>query len=406
MAEFRTVVPDFAGADAESDVIGEALEAIRTHLGMEVAYLSEFVDGKSVFRRVDAPGLEALIKEGDAKDLEDVYCKHILDGRLPELIPDTSAEPIAAAMPITAQVPIGAHMSIPIRLSDGSAYGMFCCLSPTPNPSLNARDLETMRIFASLAARQVEAGVLERRDAERRSESTRRALEARAFHPVYQPIVDLASREAAGYEALCRFTPEPYRSPDLWFADAHAAGLGAELELAVLATALEGAEAALAGVYVSLNASPDTVIDPRFADLLGGANLRRLVLEITEHAPVSDYDRLLGVLADLRAAGLRLAVDDAGAGHSSLQHIVRLRPDMVKIDMSLTRGVDVDQSRRALIGALSFYSFETDAEMVAEGIETEAEFETLRLLGVSKGQGYYLGRPGALPSAVATRAAG
>ena len=120
---------------------------------MEIAYISEFVENESVFRTVDAPGLEAMIKPGDKRSLDDVYCRHILAGRLPEVMPDTADFPLAAAMPITQAVPIGAHVSVPVRLKDGSVYGMFCCLSPQANRSLNGRDLQVMRAFADLAAR-------------------------------------------------------------------------------------------------------------------------------------------------------------------------------------------------------------------------------------------------------------
>jgi GAF domain-containing protein len=148
------------------DIIQDALVAIRNHFGMEVAYFSEFSEGRSIFRRVDAPGLEHLIKVGDSHSLDDVYCNHILEGRLPELIPDTSLVPLAWGMPITAAVPIGSHVSMPIRLLDGTPFGMFCCLSPRPIPSLNERDLATMRVFASLAAKQVNAGLTQRRNAQ------------------------------------------------------------------------------------------------------------------------------------------------------------------------------------------------------------------------------------------------
>lgn len=146
-------LPITAGGTPEP--IGVALASIRKHLGMEVAYLSEFVDDQSVFREVDAPGLEDLIKPGDSRPLEDVYCRHILEGRLPELMADTADYPVAMAMPITRAVPIGAHMSVPVRLPDGETYGMFCCLSPNPNPSLNARDLSVMRVFAEMVAAQI-----------------------------------------------------------------------------------------------------------------------------------------------------------------------------------------------------------------------------------------------------------
>ncbi|WP_340692808.1 EAL domain-containing protein [Hyphomonas sp.] len=381
--------------DGSDDLLQSALTAVRKHLGMDVAYLSEFVDGRSVFRRVDAPGLEALAKVGDSHSLDDVYCQHILEGRLPELIPDTAAEPFAAAMPITQAIPIGAHMSLPIRLKDGSVYGMFCCLSRTPNPTLNTRDLDTMRVFAELATRQINN---ELADSQQRTEQCRRiedVLAREAFSMVYQPIFDLGKMAPVGYEALSRFTDEPKRTPDIWFNEASEIGLSERLEMAALKRALAKLPELGADQYLSVNASPELIITEAFADLLADQPLYRILLEITEHAQVEDYELLLQALEPLRRRGLKLAIDDAGAGYSSLRHIVQLQPDIVKLDMSLTRDVDTDAARRALVGALMFYARETSAQVIAEGIETQAEFDTLKLLGVRKGQGYFLGRPDA-----------
>tara|TARA_R110000787_G_scaffold94105_1_gene196656 strand:+ start:714 stop:2003 length:1290 start_codon:yes stop_codon:yes gene_type:complete len=377
------------------DLLQSALSAVRQHLGMDVAYLSEFVDGRSVFRRVDAPGFEALAKVGDSHSLDDVYCQHILEGRLPELIPDTAAEPVAAAMPITQAIPIGSHMSIPIRLKDGSAYGMFCCLSRQPNPTLNARDLDTMRVFAELAARQINNDLADSRQRTEQRGRIEDVLARGALSMVYQPIFDLGQMAPVGYEALCRFTDEPKRTPDAWFNEAAEVGLSERLEMAALTQALAKLPELGADQYLSVNASPDTIVTEAFAALLADQPLYRILLEITEHARVEDYELLLQALEPLRRRGLKLAIDDAGAGYASLRHIVQLQPDIVKLDMSLTRDVDTDAARRALVGALMFYARETSAQVIAEGIETQAEFDTLKLLGVRRGQGYFLGRPDA-----------
>ena len=377
----------------QENVIDTSLNAIRTHLGMSVAYLSEFVDGQSVFRNVSAPGLEELIDVGDSHSLDDVYCNHILEGRLPELIPDTAKEPICAALPITKAIPIGAHMSIPILLPDGEAFGMFCCLSPEPNPSLNKRDLDTMRMFADLVAKQVRAGHLERRAFEAKKARIEQVIANADFAIVYQPIVNLLNMEVAGFEALSRFASEPVRSPDIWFNEAADAGLSTELETAAIAEALTKLGSLSPEAYLSVNASPKTLLSDIFSRTVRQHDLRRVVLEITEHAVIEDYDRVIGALSDLRRDGLRVAVDDAGAGHSSLRHIVQLNPEFVKLDMSLTRNVDTDLARRALISALVFYTRETSAQIIAEGIETATELDTLKLLGVGRGQGYYLGKP-------------
>ncbi len=397
MHEFGTIVASAQERATETgDVIQEALATVRQHLGMEIAYFSEFVDGRSVFRRVDAPGLEQLVKVGDSHSLDDVYCNHILKGRLPQLIPDTSREPLAASMPITSAVPIGSHVSIPIHRPDGRPYGMFCCLSPKTSPSLNERDLGVMRIFAGLATKQLH-GEIERSTSHRHKRlAVETIIEKSEFDIAFQPIFDLKAMELVSMEALCRFRTTPYRSPDQWFEDAAAVGLGIELELAALRTAADYIERLPDDVSLSLNASPEAILGGALHDVLDSRHLQRLVLEVTEHAQVADYDALHRALEPLRRSGLRIAVDDAGAGYSGLQHIVQIRPDIIKMDMSLTRGIDGDAARRALASAMIFYARETGALIVAEGIETESELRTLRLLGVARGQGYLLGRPAPL----------
>lgn len=386
--------------DPSSNRIERALETIRKHLGMDVAYLSEFVDGHTVFRNVDAPGFEELAHVGSAYPFEVAYCNHVAEGRLPELIPDTTANAFAMSMPITKVVPIGSHMSLPIRRPDGSVYGMFCCLSSKPNTTLNQRDLDTMQVFADLATEQVHADLLESEGKAKKQKRVLDVLEGGKFKPAFQPIWNIVEGKPAGFEALCRFDPEPYRTPDLWFAEAADVGLGEELELAMIKKAIQALERLPSGVYLSINASPSIVVSGGLGKTLAGLPMDRLVLEITEHAIVENYQELADALAPMRRRGLRLAIDDAGAGYASLQHIVRLKPDIIKLDISLTRDIDTDQALRALANALIFFSRETGALMVAEGIETEGEYQMLKLLGVFGGQGYHLGRPGDLASAL------
>lgn len=402
MPDTSAAVPaTFSLSESGNYSIQTALEAVRSHLGMDIAYLSEFVDGRSVFREISAPGLGDMVKVGDSHSLEDVYCQHILNGTLPELIPDTGQNAFALSMPITQAVPIGSHMSIPIRRPDGSAYGMFCCLSTRPNPSLNSRDLATMRMFADLAAYQVVTELEASAEFEKKRQTIRRVIETSEFSIVYQPIWDLATMQPAGFESLCRFTAKPYRSPDLWFADAAETGLGVDLELAVLKQALKGFDAMPAPTYIAFNVSPETVLSGRLGEVLADAPLDRVVIEITEHAPVTDYATLVSAIRTFTDSGARLAIDDAGAGYSSLRHIVQLAPDLIKLDMSISRDIDTDQSRRSLAAALIYFARETGATIIAEGVETQTELETLRSLGVMRVQGYLLGKPQDLQSAAA-----
>jgi EAL domain-containing protein (putative c-di-GMP-specific phosphodiesterase class I) len=223
-------------------------------------------------------------------------------------------------------------------------------------------------------------------------------VDGRRFHLVYQPIVHLDTGEAAGVEALCRFddgAPTEHRFRAL---EEH--GLAAPLDLAIIESALADLPDLPDG-YLALNLSASTVCDLRMQSLLesSGVDGQRLVIEITEHARIPDYRRASVVIEALRGRGIRLAVDDAGAGWASFRHILSLRPDIIKMDRSLTRGVDVDPARRALAMALAIFAGEVGATVVAEGVETDGEVRALRLAGIHRGQGFGLAMPQAPPVA-------
>lgn len=382
-----------SAGSTEAGMVKRSLQAIRAHLGMEVAYVSEFVGDRAVFREVDAPGLEAMIKPGDSQALDDVYCRHILAGRLPQLMPDTAAEPLAASMPITQAVPIGKHVSVPVRLPDGQVYGMFCCLGFSADHSLRERDLQVMKVFADLAAFEIGRDLEARRAATEKDARVRTVIEREQISFVYQPIWTIGQSRPVGLECLARFSAAPSRSPDKWFAEAAEAGLGTALELTAIRLALAALPTLPDDIYVAVNASPDSILSGQLADVLAAVRPEQLVVEITEHAHVADYDELQRVLDPLRRRGVRLAVDDAGAGYSSLQHILQLHPDLIKLDMSLTRHIDLDPARRALAQALVVFAAQTGSTIIAEGVETASELRALQKIGVEKAQGYFLGRP-------------
>jgi EAL domain-containing protein (putative c-di-GMP-specific phosphodiesterase class I) len=240
-------------------------------------------------------------------------------------------------------------------------------------------------------------GAAAERKLDQRQKVIRATLANQGFEIVFQPIVDLRTGGVAGAEALTRFDGSPDRGPDLWFAEAKEIGLGVELEMAALRSALGQLRQLPSGLYLSLNASPETMMSPEFRTLVAEAPAERVVLELTEHDCIDDYDLFEKAVNELRSHGVRLAVDDAGAGFSSLRHILNLHPDIIKLDIGLTRGIDGDPARRALGSAMLAFGLDAfGAAIVAEGIETEGEFRTLRGLGCRFGQGYYLGRPGKL----------
>src|SRR4051812_47494684 len=214
-----------------------------------------------------------------------------------------------------------------------------------------------------------------------------------ALTPVFQPIVELATGRIAGYEALTRFTrAQPSRTPDLWFAQARRCGLGAALEAKAIATAL-AVPGRPAGTFLSLNVGPAALLSHEVQAVLP-RDLSEIVIELTEDEVFSTGISLDAKLSALRDRGARIAVDDAGAGYAGLQQVVRVAPEILKIDRSLITGIDVDASKMALLEALARFASTTGAAVCGEGIEKLAELRMLARADTTYAQGYVLARPG------------
>lgn len=220
-------------------------------------------------------------------------------------------------------------------------------------------------------------------------------LAERALRAVFQPIISLSTGAVIGAEALTRFTAEPPMSPDRWFQNANDVGLGIDLEILAAEIALDAAHLLPGDVYLSINVSPAALRSGQVLALVRQAEWpsSQLVLEITEHVSVDDYSALACSVADLRATGVRIAVDDAGAGYASFRHILQLRPDYIKVDRTLVDGLDRDPAKRALALAFVTFGSEVGAIVVAEGVENGAELRAARDLGIQAAQGYHTGRP-------------
>jgi EAL domain-containing protein (putative c-di-GMP-specific phosphodiesterase class I) len=212
---------------------------------------------------------------------------------------------------------------------------------------------------------------------------------------VLQPIVDVPTGIATGVEALARF--DSPQTPDVWFAQAEPLGLRLALEIAAARSALTALHRPGHAGYLSLNLSAEAILSEEFPGLMTAADPTTLVVEITEHVVVEDYEALSRALRPYRDAGLRLAVDDAGAGYASLRHILKLHPDFIKIDLSLVRDIHIDGARQALVRSLVSFARTLDAVLVAEGVEQQAELDMLVRLGVRQMQGYLLCPPCADP---------
>jgi EAL domain-containing protein (putative c-di-GMP-specific phosphodiesterase class I) len=248
------------------------------------------------------------------------------------------------------------------------------------------------------ARREDEIGHLNRHRRERARERIARLIDGDGLDIALQPIVDLDSGRVVGAEALARFVDErgdPLPTEET-FLDAHALGLGVELELAVIGLALGNQGRLPAGLYLALNVSPALLSDTELESIVarGDHDERPLVVELTEHQAVEDYVQLERALERLRAYGVRVAVDDVGSGFASFRHVTRVNPEILKLDRSLVCGIDEDPVRQALAAAIVAFARDIGAIVVSEGIESENELACLMELAVACGQGFYLARPG------------
>lgn len=392
-----------------AECIDHALRTLRQFLGLDVAFISEFEDENRIIKHLDVEGDSSHLSVGQAIPLDKGYCLDVVEGRLPELIPDTSLVSRAVAKPETASFPIGAHVGVPIPLKDGGIYGTLCCFGVRPVPGLGERDLQVMRAVAELIGSHLDMLL----DAHRKNDVRRVVIEtamaAGLPEIAYQPVFRLGSGEIVGAEALSRFPTEPIRSPDKWFADAANVGLDRALaELAIrhsLARFTAGFEA---GVVLGLNISPSLVCQVDLIHLFEGFPCKQIFLEITEHEIVEDYEALAEALVPVRGLGVRVAIDDMGSGYANIRHVLKMKPDAIKIDSSLINDIDKDPMKEAWLSGIMEFARLSSCVVLAEGVETEDELAVLKRLGVPLGQGFLLGRPmsveAVIEAAVASRA--
>jgi EAL domain-containing protein (putative c-di-GMP-specific phosphodiesterase class I) len=377
-------------SDAEQQ-IAELLHTARKSLRLSVAFLSR-LDGTTQHLEVVDSSVPFLFQEGYQQKQEVTLCQAVLDRKLPQVIPNLKDFPEAMKLPAARLPRLRSYVSVPVTLSDGSLYGTFCAAGLTSDKDLTRRDKALMDVLASAAAVIIEPEV---RSQERRTGISDRlgpVIAAGGPVVVLQPIVDLASGRRVGAEALSRFPAEWGMAPDVVFAEAHSVGSGHLLELLALERAAEHLQRV--DGYIAMNVSPATLLTPECGDLLGRLPLPRVLLELSEHDQVEDYAALNAALAPFRADGMRLAIDDVGAGFSSLRHIVVTAPDVIKIDRSIVAGLDTDPVLETLVRSLMEFGHGCAVRVVAEGVENAAEAAVLSALGVDYGQGWHFGRPG------------
>ncbi|MHC6229274.1 EAL domain-containing protein [Arthrobacter sp. MMS24-T111] len=239
----------------------------------------------------------------------------------------------------------------------------------------------------------------EQLDAIRSASRISALLENHMLMTAFQPIYGLEGKAVVGVEALSRFVSDDGATAELWFAEAEAVGLGANLEFSALGSAAAAARDLPGSLYVSLNISPTSCMDPRLPELFEHIELPidRVVLELTEDIPEEEYLQFISALNPLREKGLRIAVDDTHTGAGALSRMIHLRPDFLKVGRNVIGDVDKDGVQRALAACLVDFTDQIGITLVAEGIETVGELKVLTELGISAGQGYLLGRPSVRP---------
>ena len=363
------------GGRAEYDFVGVLQVADGGHLNVLATYTQQLGVERGVKLQVDR-----------ARYL----LSRLRDGPWVEIVASQAAyEPVNAfwssSVDLAAGAPIYAGTVVvgllTIGYNSGEAGG---------SPARRARLLASVIDYANILSAAAGLSIAHHSRLNATRGRVRRIIATRAFYPVFQPIVELANLHVFGFEALTRFTEGV--APDVQFAEASEYGFGPDLEAATLESALMAAGALSASATLTLNASPTLVIErARLQSLLDRATMP-VVLELTEHAQIEDYAAVREAIASF-GPGVRLAVDDAGAGYASLRHILELRPAFVKLDISIVRGIEADPVRQALVSGLVYFAGTTGFAMIGEGIETQAEAGVLRDLGVTFGQGFLFGRP-------------
>jgi EAL domain-containing protein (putative c-di-GMP-specific phosphodiesterase class I) len=393
---------DVADAEARSRSISrrsdptrmilDILDLARALTDAEVAFVGEFKDQRQIYRWVAGDASSFGIRAGAGVPLADTYGYRMSIGAIPNMIPDVAEDARTRDLPFTAKAGVGSYLGIPIWRREKELFGTLCVLSHEPRPALHEDHQRYTALLGRLISEQIELSDEQASDRRRRFEIVKATIDAaRSIKVAFQPIVALQAGRIVGYEALARFSDG--RPPDQWLADAGRVDLAREVEIAMVHAALERIDELPRDAFVAINVSPRTLLDPAFEPVLDDAATGRLVIELTEHEEVHDYRSLRAEIERLRRRGVKVAVDDLGSGFSTLRHVLQVSPDLLKLDVWLTRGIDHDPARAALASLFVSFGAHIGASVIAEGIEDEEERKTLASLGVQMGQGFLLGVP-------------
>jgi EAL domain-containing protein (putative c-di-GMP-specific phosphodiesterase class I) len=368
------------------------LALARGHLAMDSALLAAFTEDGEMVGVVEGQGPQELRTESELP-VDRRRCELLLDGKIPALVTDASRQ-----RPSTSLGPgVAAYVAAPVQLPGGTTFGILCALARGPRPDLDDGSLRVIRLLADLAARAISQDDLTLQKRLEMADTTLRAIREGGMRMVFQPVFRLRTGEAVGFEALARFPSDPRRSPRSWFWVARQVGLAVDLEVAALRKALQFLDRIPEPLYLSVNLFSETLLSMDLTSVFRDVPPGRVVLELAEHERLADSRALTECVERLRKLGARFAVDDAGSGFSSLRHVLRIKPEVLKLDINLTHQVDRDPMQKMLVSTLASFAAEAGMVPAAEGIENGPQLETLREIGVAYGQGHYLGGPDLVP---------
>ncbi|MCK9898221.1 EAL domain-containing protein [Frankia sp. AgB32] len=382
--------PPTVDAPVPSTSVIDLLGVLRRRLGMDTAWLGR-VDGDRLTIQVLAgTGSSFQLVRGSTMLLRGSLYDRVLHDGQPVLVPDTRADPRTSTSRVIRELEIGSFAAAPVVDDTGQIYGVLGALAHQAQPLLRDRDAR----FLGMVAATLRGPLTDLRQTwARRARvwaNVSRVLDRGGPELVFQPVFDLRRHRIVGVEALARF-PDG-RDPASWFAAAATVGLGVELELAAIRGALAVLPHLPARIGLAVNSSAATV-SAGLIELVQDSDADRLVVEITEHERIANTPVVVDDLDRLRRLGIRFAADDVGAGYAGLEQLVRLHPEIIKMDCALTRGIDVDPARRAVAAGLAHVAEEIGGSVIAEGIETSGELRAIRGTGIRFGQGFLLGLP-------------
>ncbi len=284
---------------------------------------------------------------------------------------------------------------------DPEVYPKFGCYVGTATAYRDPKMRLERLVHNALEAALAESDSRETSDAQVRRAKLEQIISTGGVRTLVHPIFRLEDLSVIGYEALSR-GPQgtEFERPDKLFRIAYDADSVIRLERLCRQRAFETAASLPEGKMLFINIEPEAVADPELRDIMfttlvagSGVKPEDVVFEITERTAITDFAAFRSTLEYLRRLGFRVAVDDGGAGYGSLQSLAEVRPEWLKIDMSLVRDIDTDDIRRSLVTGLATFAERIGVKLVAEGIETVGELSVLRELGVEYGQGFFFCEP-------------